>query len=745
MSKKTGPDATRRVLRVTAETKLVSQPGVSDADFSETDRLRHELVDHQVELEMQNEELRRAQVVMEEARDRYIDLYDFAPVGYLSISRDGLISEINLTGSAMFGVDRSRLLEHRFAQHVAEQDRDRWHRIFLYLMEHDDAEQPSFDLEMIRADGSRFEALLDCKRRQPDNERPQLRVTLTDICKLKETETNLRIAAVAFELQEGMIVLDARGLILRVNEAFTNITGYAAEELMGKNPCMLHTEQQDYAFYTALFNNLDKQGSWSGEIWSKRKNGDTYPALIAITAVKDQFGEITNYVASCSDITLRKQAANEIEHLAYYDHLTNLPNRRFLMDRLKKDLISISRNGRMGALLFLDMDNFKILNDTQGHNIGDLLLQQIAARLTASVREGDTVARLGGDEFVVVLEDLSDQAYVAAAQADAIARKILLALDQTYLLDKHEHHNTASIGVTLINGTRLQLEDLLKQADIAMYQAKQAGRNTVRFFDHKMQENISARVKLESELGQALTNNEFVLYYQIQIHNNQAKGAEALIRWQPAHHQLVLPGEFIAIAEESGLILPIGYWVLDTACAQLNAWQNSKLTCDLVLAVNVSARQFHQPDFVSQVVDVMQRHQVKSHRLKLELTESILLQDIENTIEAMIALKNIGVILALDDFGTGYSSLQYLKRLPLDQLKIDQSFVRDIAVDRRDQSVVRTIISMADSLELEVIAEGVETEEQRDYLLSKGCSYFQGYLLGRPVPVVEFEACLQRL
>jgi diguanylate cyclase (GGDEF)-like protein/PAS domain S-box-containing protein len=733
------------MLRVKTETKLASQPGVSDADFSEADRLRHELVVHQVELEMQNEELRRAQVVMEEARDRYIDLYEFAPVGYLSISRDGLISEINLTGSAMFGADRSRLLDHRFAQHVAERDRERWHRIFLHLMEQHDAEQQSFDLEMIRADGGRFEALLDCKRRESDNIRPQVRVTLTDICKLKETETNLRIAAVAFELQEGMIVLDAQGLILRVNEAFTNITGYAAEELMGKNPCMLHTEQQDYAFYNALFNNLDQQGSWSGEIWSKRKNGDTYPALIAITAVKDQFGEITNYVASCSDITLRKQAANEIEHLAYYDHLTNLPNRRFLMDRLKKDLISISRNGRKGALLFLDMDNFKILNDTQGHNIGDLLLQQIAARLTASVREGDTVARLGGDEFVVILEDLSDQAYIAAAQADAIARKILLALDQTCLLDKHEHHNTASIGVTLINGDRLQLEDLLKQADIAMYQAKQAGRNTVRFFDHKMQENITARVKQESELSQALTNNEFVLYYQVQIHNNQAKGAEALIRWQPAHHELVLPGEFIAIAEESGLILPIGYWVLDTACAQLNAWQHSKLTCDLVLAVNVSARQFHQPDFVSQVVEVMQRYQVKSHRLKLELTESILLQDIENTIEAMIALKNIGVILALDDFGTGYSSLQYLKRLPLDQLKIDQSFVRDIAVDRRDQSVVRTIISMADSLELEVIAEGVETEEQRDYLLSKGCSYFQGYLLGRPVPLAEFEACLQRL
>ena len=730
-------------LRAEAEAKLASRittPGLSSSDEA---KLRHELLVHQIELEMQNEELRKAHAEMEVARDRYVDLYEFAPVGYLTINRQGMVTESNLTVCAILEVDRTKLVKHRFAEFVAPSDRERWHRLFLNMMERKIAETQSFDIVMTRPNDTTFAALLDCQRKDTLGEAPTLRVTLADIHKLKQAEAELRIAAVAFEAQEGMIVTDAKATILRVNDAFTRITGYAAEEVIGRNPRILQSGHQDRSFYTAMWESLNQQGAWSGEIWNKRKSGEIYPESLSITAVKDIEGNVTNYVASLTDITLSKTAAIEIQHLAFNDPLTNLPNRRFLLDRLKQELDSSTRTGRKGALLFLDLDNFKVLNDTMGHDTGDLLLKQVAERLTTCVRQCDTVARLGGDEFVVLLEELSEHLLDAAAQADAIANKILTTLCQPYRLDGHVHSSSASIGVTLIDDHKLRIEDLLKQADIAMYQAKQEGRRTVRFFDQQMQENINARVKLEEELRHALSHNELLLYYQIQTHQDQVIGAEALVRWQHPQRGLVPPIEFIGLAEETGLILPLGSWVLETACTQLKAWQGSSLTHDFVLSINVSARQFFQAGFIDQVNAAIQRHGINPGFLKLELTESMLLHDIEDTITTMTALKEIGVRFSLDDFGTGYSSLQYLKRLPLDQLKIDQSFVRDIDVDSRDQAVVRTIIAMAQSLELDVIAEGVETEEQKQRLLSKGCTHFQGYLFGKPMPIGEFEALLK--
>jgi diguanylate cyclase (GGDEF)-like protein len=437
-----------------------------------------------------------------------------------------------------------------------------------------------------------------------------------------------------------------------------------------------------------------------------------------------------------------KQNEEEIKELAFYDHLTHLPNRRLLINRLQHALASSSRSSKQGALLFLDLDNFKTLNDTLGHDIGDLLLIQVAQRLEASVREGDTVARLGGDEFVVMLEDLSEQPFEAAAQAEYVGEKILSALNKPYLLGKHQYANTPSIGASLFNDL-LAPEELMKQADIAMYQAKQAGRNTLRFFDPKMQESINVRAALEDALHNALENGEFQLHYQVQVDSAfRPLGAEALIRWQHPERGMVSPMQFIPLAEESGLIIAIGHWVLETACSQLKMWQQEAVTRDLVLAVNVSAKQFRQIDFVKQIQDVVQRHAINPARLKLELTESLLLEDIEDIIATMDALNEIGVQFSLDDFGTGYSSLQYLKQLPLDQLKIDQSFVRDIVFDSSDKAIVRTIIVMAKSLNLDVIAEGVETEEQFQLLLNKGCVHFQGYLFGKPMPIEQFEAIL---
>lgn len=438
-------------------------------------------------------------------------------------------------------------------------------------------------------------------------------------------------------------------------------------------------------------------------------------------------------VVTLTDLTERKAAEHEIKQLAFFDPLSGLPNRRLLMDRLKHAVTARTRNGREGALLFIDLDNFKTLNDTLGHDMGDLLLQQVADRLTTCVREGDTVARLGGDEFVVMLEGLSADSMEAAAQTRSIGEKILSTFSRVYLLSGHKQHVTASIGATLFDQNEESIEELLKRADLAMYQAKAAGRNTLRFFDPKMQTIVTARAALEEELRDSLRENRFILFYQGQVNSEgQLTGAEALVRWQHPKRGLMCPAEFIPLAEDTGLILPLGLWVLETACKQLATWANNKKTDHLNLAVNVSARQFRHPDFVDQVLHVLKDTGANPLRLKLELTESLLLDDVEDIIDKMTALKSHGVGFSLDDFGTGYSSLMYLKRLPLDQLKIDQSFVRDVLADTNDAVIAGIIVALARSLGLSVMAEGVESAEQRDILADHGCHDYQGYFFGRP-------------
>jgi len=406
-------------------------------------------------------------------------------------------------------------------------------------------------------------------------------------------------------------------------------------------------------------------------------------------------------------------------------------------------LSASARNGQYGAVLFIDLDHFKTLNDTKGHGMGDLLLIEVARRLKSCVRDGDTLSRLGGDEFVVVLETLGIHADEAAAQAEMIAEKVRGILSATYMLKDYPHHTTPSIGIVLFQGHRENLEDLLKYADAAMYQAKTSGRNAIRFYDSALQLAIEARALLDDELHQALAKQQFRLHYQIQVDSlRRPLGAEALLRWEHPERGLVSPMQFIPLAEETGLIVPIGLWVLRSACAQLKAWQQNALTRDLTLAVNVSAKQFHQADFVAQVRSALLDSGAEPAQLKLEMTESIVLENIEDTIRKMHEIKLLGVSFSMDDFGTGYSSLQYLKRLPLDQVKIDQSFVRDIATDQNDAAIVQTIIAMAEALGLNVIAEGVETEEQRQFLDLRGCHAFQGYLFGKPAPVGEFESAL---
>lgn len=565
-----------------------------------------------------------------------------------------------------------------------------------------------------------------------------------DITERKRAEEQLRIAAVAFQSRDGMLVTNARGTILQVNQAFSHVTGYSAEEAIGRTTALLHSGRHDVTFYRTMWEAITREGHWEGEIWNRRKDGGIYPEWLSITGIRDASGKITHYLGTFSSISDPKEAERKILELAFYDSLTNLPNRLLLLDRLRQALAASSRSGQFGAVLLLDLDHFKTINDTRGHAIGDELLIEVASRLSGTLRETDSTARLGGDEFVVLIEGLHAEEATAATIAETIAEKLRVAIGQPIPLQGGARNITPSIGITLFRGQEKGTDILLKQADIALYQAKDAGRNTIRFYNAAMQAIVDMRAEMEAGLCRALAEGELLLHYQPQVDANGGLiGAEALLRWQPPGQAMVSPSVFIPVAEDSGLIVPIGSWVLDTACRQLALWESCPATRNLVLSVNISAGQFRQPDFIDQVKSALQQSGAHPARLKLELTESLLLEDVEKVIRTMMALKHLGIGFAIDDFGTGYSSLAYLKRLPLDQLKIDQGFVRDIAVDADDRAIVTAIISLAGSLGLEVIAEGVETAAQRDFLAAHGCQAYQGYLYAKPGPAEQIEQLIR--
>ena len=566
-----------------------------------------------------------------------------------------------------------------------------------------------------------------------------------DISERKSSDEKLKLAAGVFtNAHEGILITDLDGTILDVNDTFCRITGFSHDEVIGKNPKILSSGRQNKDFYNAMWASLIEKGQWNGELWNRRKNGELIAESLTISAVNDELGNHKNYVALFSDITQRKVDEEKIFNLGFYDALTGLPNRRMLMDRLHTALISSSRTDNFGAILFLDMDRFKTLNDTLGHDFGDLLLIEVAQRTKSCVREDDTVARLGGDEFVVLLKEIDAQAEVASQKAAIIAEKIRAALTLPYQLNNVEQYSSPSIGVCLYRGTEESVDSLLKYADMAMYQVKESGRNSVRFFDPAMQLAMEKRATLEADLRRAVSENQLHLYYQVQVDNeNRPIGAEALLRWVHPTLGMVSPVQFIPIAEASSLILDIGAWVMDKACLQLSLWAKEEHTRHLKLAVNVSAQQFKQRDFVENVLSILHANHVEPGKLKLELTETVVLNDVNDVVSKMHALKGIGVGLSMDDFGTGYSSLSYLKLLPLDQLKIDQSFVRDIATDINDAVMVQTMIDLAKNFRLNVIAEGVETDAQHTFLKNHGCLAYQGYLFSKPLPIEEFEALIK--
>ena len=539
----------------------------------------------------------------------------------------------------------------------------------------------------------------------------------------------------------GFIVLDASGKIRLVNNAVLRMFGLAQNEAwQGKTP----GEFLDVTALDERITQVLKSGVHCSDFGFERANKDgTHSYLADISQAR--IGEENLVLFMVQDITVRKQSEEEIHRLAFYDLLTKLPNRRLLHERLLQSMSISTRTGKYGAVMFIDLDNFKTLNDTQGHDVGDLLLKEVAKRLMRNVREGDTVARLGGDEFVVALESLSSISQEAANQSEKIAEKIRAELSLPYRLNSIEHYSSPSIGVSLFRGHQNSLDEVLKQADLAMYHSKATGRNLVSFFDPEMQATMEQRAELEKDLRASLRLDQLMLYYQMQVDDSgRIVGAEALIRWQHPQRGMVSPAQFIPLAEEIGMILPIGDWVIEQACAQLKSWEMNPVMNKIRVSVNVSPRQLSHPYFVEQVKDAIEQTGIRPSQLKLELTESFILKDMQDAIEKMQELRGIGIRFAMDDFGTGYSSLSHLKCLPLEQLKIDQSFVRDIARDKNSRVMVRTIISIASNFGLEVVAEGVETDDQFAFLRQYGCNKFQGYLFGKAVPAREFERLCQQ-
>ena len=574
----------------------------------------------------------------------------------------------------------------------------------------------------------------------PTGEPIQLIGTLQDVtAQVKANEKLSLYASVVENTAEAVIITNKNGDIMAVNKAFTEITGFTEAEALGQNPRIIKSNRHDAAFYNKLWQNINDTGLWQGEIWNRRKGGEAFPAWSTISAVKDEAGEVRDYVSVFSDISAIKQSQEKLDFLAYHDPLTNLPNRLLFGDRLDHALQRAHREQQQLAILFLDLDRFKNINDSLGHPVGDQLLQSVAQRISGALREEDTLARLGGDEFIILVEDVHGAQDVAL-----LAQKLMQLFRSPIQVAGHELQPTLSLGISLFPRDGKESAVLIRNADAAMYRAKEEGRNGYQFYTEELTTAVFERLTLETALRNALRNNEFVLHYQPQyaLGDGRLTGAEALIRWQHPQMGLVSPDKFIPLAEDCGLIVAIGDWVLQTACAQLQQWRDAGLSLDR-MSVNVSGRQFQQAQIVSVVESALQKIQDRSHSLELEITESMIMQESEQTITLLNDLKSLGVSIAIDDFGTGYSSLSYLKKLPVDKLKVDRSFVRDIPQDANDEAITRAVIALAQSLQLTVIAEGIETKEQLSFLQSLNCCEGQGYLYSRPLSAEAFGRLLE--
>ena len=694
--------------------------------------------------------LKHAETALREKDEKLNGLYESSRLGIALANMSGRFLEFNAAFCAICGyeaqelkaLDYWRLTPEKYAASEALQ---------LETIKRTGHFGP-YEKEYIRKDGSLIPLSLSGVLITGQDNQPYIWCIVEDISERKRAEAEVRASETDLNeaqtlAQIGSYITDLKTGVWQASPALLQIFGIDSSfvtniENWGKLMAPGY-EKKMLDYYQAV---VQGDGKFNMDYEIIRPcDGQTRWVAALGRFIYDADGTPAFLKGTIQDITERKLAEQQIRKLAFFDSLTGLPNRRLLMDRLQHALASSVRRRQHGALILIDLDHFKNINDTLGHKQGDLFLQQVAQRLQASVRDSDTVARLGGDEFVVLLEDLGVDALQAASQAAVVAEKVSLQLSRYYELGYWAHNCTSSMGIALFGEQAEEVDDILIRADLAMYKAKDGGRNTLCFFDPEMQIEVTNRVALEKDLHEAILQKQFCVFYQTQVDGgNRIVGAEALLRWQHPTRGWVSPSEFIPKAEITGLILPLGQWMLEAACTQLALWAAHPLTAELTLAVNVSARQFHDDGFVEQVLEALRRTGAKAHLLKLELTESLLVAKVEDLIGKMHALKARGVQFSLDDFGTGYSSLSYLKRLPLDQLKIDQSFVRDILIDPDDAAIAKLVISLADSLGLAVIAEGVETQAQRDALAGIGCHNYQGYLFSRPLPAADFDALLGR-
>jgi len=560
---------------------------------------------------------------------------------------------------------------------------------------------------------------------------------LEDVTEIKQVEERLMLSDKVFSYtNQSILITDAKQRIVQVNQAFTKLTGYQFDEVIGKSPGILESGRHNEQFFDDMEAELVKSGHWEGEIWDKRKDGTIYPKWLSITTVLDPDDDkkVTHYIAIFTDITERKKSEEKVRHIAFHDSLTQLPNRTLFYDRLERAIKDAHREKTKVALMFIDLDRFKIVNDTLGHHIGDVLLQEIAERLKDNVRNSDTVARLGGDEFVVILPDIA-----RARDVSKVAIKLLENINQPIVIEENELYTTPSIGISLYPTDGLTVEALMQSADTAMYHVKEAGKNNFQYFTQAMTKAAQARAGLETDLRVALEKGEFELYYQpkVKVDPLRVVGCEALIRWNHPEHGFIPPDVFIPITEEIGFILPLGEWILNEAAQQIASWRQQGLL-EVAMAINLSPAQFKDEKLVKKIQDCMKLSTLDADMLEFEITESILMDNIQATSEGLLSLKKLGVSLAIDDFGTGYSSLSYLKSFDIDTLKIDKSFVDDIHIDSDNAEIVSAVMSLSHNLGLTVVSEGVETQEQLDILADLGCDVFQGYLFSKPLPANEF-------
>ena len=700
-------------------------------------------------------ESKQAEIQLRDSEQRYRTTFEQAAVGIIHSSFEGKFLRSNSRFAEIIGYPQNEIAGLYFQQITPPADLAACIEVQREIAAGAIA-SATWEKRYIRKDGTLTWVKLTISAQRDSDGRPVHFIGLVeDINALKESDERLAAATEATRLSESryrtvfqtnpdgvLIVRLGDGKVIDTNKTFLQTVGYERDEFIGRTTLGLGLWAND-ADRKILVDMLLQDGECRElEFQLRKRNGEIFWARMSASLIEVEGQQCI--LTFARDISEAKAAEDEIRNLAFYDSLTGLPNRRLLAERLRQTIAASTRSHRKGALLFIDLDGFKMLNDTLGHKTGDMLLQEVARRLSACVRDADTVARWGGDEFVVILEELSEGPEEAAAQAKIVAEKILAAIRRTYQLGGRDCLSASSIGITIFGDRKSGIDDVLQQADIAMYHAKAAGRNTLRFFAPSLQSAINARAALEEDLRRALKNREFVLFYQPQVDGARAVGAEALIRWSHPSRGLLAPGNFISLAEETGLILPLGAWVLETACTQIAEWAMRKETAHLTIAVNISARQLRQADFVEQVLAILYRTGANPQNLKLELTESMLVDNVEDVIGKMTILKSHGLRFSLDDFGMGYSSLSYLKRLPLDQWKIDLVFVRDILVDVTSGAIAQTIISLRKVMGLSVIAEGVETAEQQEFLAGLGCHTFQGYLVSRPLPFLEFELWLSR-